>query len=90
MYAEQLMENMATTHAINGLVSAKMACSQLRERGGVVLSVTIGEGRPLILIQRPPRDLKKHGELVRIISDDNGRHVFREHTIFGCCVRWED
>jgi hypothetical protein len=90
MYADQLIENVPTSHAISGLAAAKAACIQLREKGAVVLNVSVGPGRPVIFIERPSRPLKKTGEVIRITRDDSGRRTVREYEFVGCTVRWSE
>lgn len=89
MYADQLINNDSST-IIGGLVAAKVACQRLRDRGAVVLSVTIAGGRPLILIERPSRKLKETGEIVRLVQDNDGRRVVREYDFEGCRVTWDE
>ena len=89
MYADQLINNDSTT-IIGGLSAAKVACQRLRDRGAVVLSVTIATGRPQILIERPSRQLKETGEIVRLVQDDDGRRVVREYDFEGCRVTWDE
>lgn len=90
MFADQVIDNVPTNHIIGGLAAARTACQRLRDRGAVVLNVTVGSGRPLILIERPAKQLKKTGEVVRIIRDDNGCRTVREYDFDGCCVRWSE
>lgn len=90
MIRPEVLLDQPTSHIIGALAVAKAACKRLRDRGAVVLTVTVDAGRPLILIERPPHKLKATGEIIHILKDGDGRRVVREYHFDGCSVRWDD